>query len=55
MVEILLLVILSMLLVFEFRMLVTLIRALKRTSLKRGVVARHSEGGMGIAICIEAF
>ncbi len=37
------------------RILVTLIHALKRTGLKRGVAALCIGGGMGIAICIEAF
>ncbi len=37
------------------RVLVTLIHTLKRTGLKRGVAALCTGGGMGIAICIEAF
>jgi len=37
------------------RILVTLIHALKRTGLKRGCAALCIGGGMGIAICIEAF
>lgn len=37
------------------RVLVTLIHALKRTGLKRGVAALCIGGGMGIAMCIEAF
>jgi acetyl-CoA C-acetyltransferase len=37
------------------RVLVTLIHALKRTGLKRGVAALCIGGGMGIAICIETF
>lgn len=37
------------------RILVTLVHTLKRTGLKRGCAALCIGGGMGIAICIEAF
>ncbi|CAF0980485.1 unnamed protein product [Rotaria sordida] len=37
------------------RILVTLIHTLKRTGLKRGCAALCIGGGMGIAICIEAY
>ncbi|CAF3348135.1 unnamed protein product [Rotaria socialis] len=37
------------------RVLVTLVHALKRTGLKRGCAALCIGGGMGIAICIEAY
>ncbi len=37
------------------RILVTLVHTLKRTGLKRGCAALCIGGGMGIAICIEAY
>lgn len=37
------------------RILVTLLHTLKRTGLKRGCAALCIGGGMGIAICVEAY